>query len=147
MKLSRTWMARPVVLALLVSSLVGCAAFGSKFTDADLAACEFHWNETLQAISFGPRATYNESSPDPTDREAARFFDALASLSDQLSDQSQKVDDVELSARLAAFSTGVTLMSQDYQMNIRSRGTPGIDMFNTTFKQVTDYCESHGWEK
>lgn len=131
---------------LLIWSISSCSSLNKGLTELDFAACDSHWNETMSALSFTPRATYSESAPEPTVAESMRFFDALTELSQKLRNKADNVKDSELRIRLQAFSLAVDLMSLDYQINIRSRGTQGINEFNATFEAVTQFCESRGWE-
>jgi hypothetical protein len=132
------------VSATLLLSITGC---GASFSEKDLAACQSAWDNTSDALSSAPRATYSDSAPDPTFDEVTRHYEDLLESRSELISLATEVDSSELRSALMDFALGTGATAIDFIKNPRGRGTSGITQFNDTFKAVLDLCESAGWER
>lgn len=131
------------ILILVLFTITGC---GSSFSEKDLAACQSAWENTSDALSSAPRATYSDSAPDPSFAEVTRHYEDLLSSRGELISLASTVDSSNLRAALMDFALGTGQMAIDFLNNPRSRGTSGITKFNDTFKVVLDLCKGSGWE-
>lgn len=135
-------------VAILVGStflliLTGC---GSSFSEKDLAACQSAWDNTTNALSSAPRATYSDSAPDPTFDEVTTHYQNLLDSRKELIALSSSAENSSLKLALMDFALGTGAMAIDFLNNPRGKGTSGITEFNDSFKVVLDLCESSGWE-
>lgn len=133
------------VAVALVSSLI-LTSCGSSVSEKDLAACDGSWDSISTALSSAPRATYNDSAPDPTFEEKMDYFMVLVDSQSEIRSLSNTLDLGELQLALMELSLGIGAMSLEFLDNPRGRGTPGITRFNDAFEAVTELCESSGWE-
>ena len=134
---------RVLAIGLSLTLLTSC---GSSFSEKDLAACDTAWDSTSSALGSTPRAAYNESAPYPTEFEISNHFENLSDLADEIVELGSNVDSIELGLSLITFGSGIRLMASEFLVNPLSKGTPGITMFNDSFKTVTSLCEASGWE-
>ena len=133
----------PIIAVTLLLALTSC---GSKASEKDLAACQSAWDVTLRATSSAPKATYNDSAPDPTFDEKMDHFMALSKARSEIVGFAADVDSPELRLALMEFALGTGEMAIEFLDNPRGRGTPGITKFNDTFKVVTELCKKSGWK-
>ena len=131
----------------MIILLFTMSACGSTFSEKDLAACQSAWENTSDALSSAPRATYSASAPDPTFDEVTRHYEDLLDSRKELIALAASVESSELKAALMDFAIGTGAMAIDFLNNPRSRGTAGITKFNDSLKSVLDLCEASGWER
>lgn len=133
----------PILAVTLLLALTSC---GAKVSEKDLAACQSAWDSISTALSSAPKATYNDSAPDPTFDEKIDHFMALSKARSEIIGFAADAEDPELRLALMEFASGTVQMAIEFLDNPRGRGTPGITKFNKTFKVVTELCKKSGWE-
>jgi hypothetical protein len=133
-----------VAVALCLSLIL--TSCGSSISEKDLAACDGAWDSISTALSSAPRATYNDSAPDPTFDEKIDHFMALSKARSEIIGFAAEAEDPELRLAIMEFASGTAQMAIEFLDNPRGRGTPGITKFNKTFKAVTELCEKSGWK-
>jgi hypothetical protein len=133
-----------VAVALCLSLIL--TSCGSSISEKDLAACDGAWDSISTALSSAPRATYNDSAPDPTFDEKIDHFMALSKARSEIIGFAVEAEDPELRLAIMEFASGTAQMAIEFLDNPRGRGTPGITKFNKTFKAVTELCEKSGWK-
>lgn len=143
MRMSLVRVSTPIIAVTLLLALTSC---GSKVSEKDLAACQSAWDVTSRTLSSAPKATYNNSAPDPTFDEKMDHFMALSKARSEIVGFAADVDSAELRLALMEFALGTGEMAIEFLDNPRGRGTPGITKFNDTFKVVTELCKKSGWE-
>lgn len=144
--LKKVFRVRLVAFATAITLLLTLTGCGSSFSEKDLAACQSAWDNTSDAVSSAPRATYNDSAPDPSFAEITRHYEDLLSSRSELISLAAKVDSSALKVALMDFAIGTGNMALDFLNNPRAKGTSGITEFNDTFKVVIDMCKDAGWE-
>jgi hypothetical protein len=143
MRMSLVRASTPILAVTLLLALTSC---GAKVSEKDLAACQSAWDSISTALSSAPKATYNDSAPDPTFDEKMDYFMVLVDSQSEIRDLSSTLELGELQLALMKLNLGIGAMSLDFLENPRGRGTPGITKFNDAFKAVTELCKKSGWE-